>query len=327
MAYGSLVVDEFTERYADLITGSYDCVDRIVLNAYFPLGHNPGGFRVWWRRLHDDSDELLDNNHLMRFAGRFARRVRAWAAANGVAVIDCKAGERKHEIAERYLAEHPVVRPGVFLVLVAKAPATVWDVRRSEHGVLVNLAKKKASYVNHYSFHILDPQWGHVTIKMSGHPPFGAQVILNGHEYVARAAQVAGVGFAMEGNCFTAVADPQALAQIADTLSQDATVGRLSQVCDRWIYTRMSVLRPGRRRTAPQRLRLPLLDLSGRVQPQPAVPLGRPDGPGLRHGGRPDPLPAGRPGPSHPVRCQGPSPPRPQRRAAPVGSRDRDTSV
>jgi hypothetical protein len=38
--------------------------------------------------------------------------------------------------------------------------------------------------VNHYSFHILDPDWGQVTIKMSGHPPFGAQVILNGHEYV-----------------------------------------------------------------------------------------------------------------------------------------------
>ena len=25
----------------------------------------------------------------------------------------------------------------------------------------------------------MDPQWGHVTIKMSGHPPFPAQVILN----------------------------------------------------------------------------------------------------------------------------------------------------
>ena len=51
------MVDEFTERYADLLTGSYDCVDRIVLNAYFPLGHNPGGFRVWWRGWHDDGDD------------------------------------------------------------------------------------------------------------------------------------------------------------------------------------------------------------------------------------------------------------------------------
>jgi hypothetical protein len=235
IAYGRLVVDELSERYGDLLTGSYDCVDRIVLNAY-SLGNHPGGFRVWWRRLHDDSDELLDNNHLMRFAGRFARRVRAWATANGVPVIDCKSGERKHRIAEEYLATHTVVGPCVFLILVAKAPATVWDVRRNERGVLVNIAKKR-TYVNHYSFHIMDPHWGHLTIKMSGHPPFGAQIMLNGHEYVARQAQMAGIGFTKEGNCFTAVADSQTLARVADTLSQHATIGRLSQVCDRWIYT------------------------------------------------------------------------------------------
>jgi hypothetical protein len=67
------VLDEFSQRYADLVTGLYECVDRIVLNAYYPLGHGPGGFRVWWLRLHDDSDEALDNNQLMRFAGWFAR--------------------------------------------------------------------------------------------------------------------------------------------------------------------------------------------------------------------------------------------------------------
>ena len=58
----------------------------------------------------------------------------------------------------------------------------------------------------------MDPAWGHLTIKMSGHPPFGAQVILNGHEYVACQAQATGIGFTKEGNCFTAVADPAGLA-------------------------------------------------------------------------------------------------------------------
>src|SRR6266849_9960965 len=100
--------DQLSERYCDLLTGSYDCVDRVVLNAYFSLGHSPGGFRVWWRRLHDESDEHLDNAHLMRMAGRFARRVRAWGGANGVPVIDCKAGERKHRIAEKYLETYLV---------------------------------------------------------------------------------------------------------------------------------------------------------------------------------------------------------------------------
>jgi hypothetical protein len=229
------MADDFSVRYGDLLTGSYDCVDRIVLNAFYPLGYQPGGLRVWWRRWHNDSDEELDNTHLMRLAGRFARRVKAWGAANDVPVIFCKAGERKHRIAEQYLAEHEV-GIGVFLVLAAKAPASVWKVKRSAAGRIVNIERRR-EYVNHYSFHIMDPVWGHVTIKMSGHPPFGAQVMLNGHEYVARQAEAAGIAFSKVGNCFTAVADPVGLARIADALSQDAAVGRLSQVCRRWIYS------------------------------------------------------------------------------------------
>ena len=204
--------DGFSQRYGDVLSGSYDCVDRVVLNAYFSLGHNPGGFRTWWRRLHGD-DEQLDNAHLMRMAGRFARRVRASAAAHGIPVIDCKRGERKHQIAEDYLAEHDV-EPGVFLILVARAVAPVWEVTRTESGKIANLAKKRA-FVNHYSFHIWDPEWGHLTIKMSGHPPFGAQIILNGHEYVAAAAHAAGIAFGKHGNCFTRITDPAGLAQIA----------------------------------------------------------------------------------------------------------------
>ncbi len=176
---------DFSARYGDLINGSYDCVGRVVLNAWFPMGVNPGGLRTWWRRLHGGSDDQLDDTHLMRMAGRFARRVKAWAAANGVPVIFCKAGERKHLIAEEYLETH-VVTTGVFLILAAKAPAAVWKVSRSARGVIANIEKKR-EYVYHYSFHITDPAFGHLTIKMSGHPPFGAQVMLNG-QYAERPA-------------------------------------------------------------------------------------------------------------------------------------------
>jgi hypothetical protein len=41
------VADDLTGQYRDLLTASYDCVDRVVLNAYYPLGHNPSGFRAW----------------------------------------------------------------------------------------------------------------------------------------------------------------------------------------------------------------------------------------------------------------------------------------
>ncbi len=147
------MADDFCERYGDLLTGSYDCVDRIVLKAYFGLGHNPGGFRTWWRRLHGGSDDRLDDTRLIRMAGRFARRVKAWAAANQVPLQYCTAGQRKHLIAEEYLETH-VVQPGVFMILAAKAPATVWKVKRSARGAITNI-ERKTEYVYHYSFHIL----------------------------------------------------------------------------------------------------------------------------------------------------------------------------
>jgi hypothetical protein len=318
------VAEDFSERYGDLLAGSYDCVDRIVLNAYYPLGHHPGGFRVWWRRWHGDSDDELDNTHLMRLAGRFARRVRASAAAHGVPVIDCGRGERKHLIAEEYLAEHEV-GIGVFLILVAKAPATVWQVVRSPGGVLCNLEKKK-SYVNHYSFHIMDRQWGHVTIKMSGHPPFAAQVILNGHEYVACQAAAAGIPFIKDGNCFTAVADPTGLAQVADTLSQPAAIGRLSQVCDRWIYSACLCFGLDSEEVARSGFGYAYFGLPGRAQPQPAVSVRRADGPGVQHRAGPDSVPAGRADRAHPVRREEPTPPHQHPRSRHRGH-DRDTSV
>jgi hypothetical protein len=130
------------------------------------------------------------------------------------------------------LAKTSVTR-GSFLVLVGRAQAPVWHVSTKHH----TEKKKPMPYVNHYSFHILDPDWGHITIKISGHPPSPAQIILNGHEYVACQARKVGIAFIKRGNCFTHISDHAALAKIAETLSEQRTIGRLSQLCDRCIYS------------------------------------------------------------------------------------------
>jgi hypothetical protein len=95
--------------YQDLLGGSYDCVDRIVLNAYYRIGHDPGGFRLWWRQL-TGSDETLDNTHLMRMAGHFSRRIRGYARAHNIPVIDSSAGDRKHDLAEEHVTKTKVTQ-------------------------------------------------------------------------------------------------------------------------------------------------------------------------------------------------------------------------
>jgi hypothetical protein len=228
------MIDQLTEAYAEHLQGSYDCADRIVLNGYYRLGSTGGGFRHWWRRLYG-TDEDLDKTHLVRMAGRFSRRVKAYAEKHGVPVLYSQPQERKHELAEQYIPQGPDF-VGLFLVIISRASGLVWDVQRTEDGRIHNLTKHYR-YINHIFFHLMDPEWGHVTIRMSGHPPFRAMIILNGHEYVASQAQQAGLEIEQTSNCFSGIMSPADLTWLAETSCALHTKGQLRQVCERWVYT------------------------------------------------------------------------------------------
>ncbi len=238
-----------------------------MLNAYFSMGHNPGGFRAWWRRLHDGSDGQLDNAHLIRFAGRFARRVKAWAAANGVPVIYCAAGQRKHLIAEEYLAAH-AVGAGSVLDPGGEGAGQRWGGQPvggrgaaepgQEAGVRQSLQL---------------PHHGHPGLGVPGHQDVRAPAVPRaGHPQRAlrHAAcpprRPAGTGFTKEGNCFTRLADSRRLAQVADTLLAGCgyrAPGPGMRAVDYPLG--VLVLRPGHCRAAGQRV------------PDPATPSTRPN--------------------------------------------------
>ncbi|MCK5266653.1 MAG: hypothetical protein KAR07_00670 [Spirochaetes bacterium] len=224
--------DKLCSHYKDILEGTYDCVDRLVLNGYYPLGHSPGGFRTWFRNL-KGSDEGLNNTTLIRMAGKFSSRIRAFCKKEDIPVVYFKAGERKHEEAEKLLPTDKNFT-GLFAVFVSKAPAMVWDIKEFGAGKIDIRKKAPMSYINHYSFHIIDQKWGHITIKISGHFPFGAQIILNGHEWVERRKGIKKLSVTKEGNCFTSFSDGESLSRIADTLSIQK--GQLESVCNRWIY-------------------------------------------------------------------------------------------
>jgi hypothetical protein len=61
----------------------------------------------------------------MRMAGRFRRCVRGRAKKKNLPVMDCVAGERKHDIGEERLPTDPQ-RTGIFLLLVNRGGA-VWE--------------------------------------------------------------------------------------------------------------------------------------------------------------------------------------------------------
>jgi hypothetical protein len=66
-----------------------------------PLG-SASGIPLWVAAM-DGLGRKLDQEHRMRMAGRFRRRVRACAQANQIPVKDGAPGERKHQIGEQPL--------------------------------------------------------------------------------------------------------------------------------------------------------------------------------------------------------------------------------
>ena len=228
--------DDFSQYHAELLEGVYDCVDRIVLNAFFPMGQTGGGMRCLWRQLHGD-DSHLDDKHLREMAGTFSRRLHAFCAKQGIPIIEARSGERKHELAEPHVPKDPA-SCGLFLVIAGNAPAPIWEVKRNTAGQITEIRHRKSwPYVKHYYFHIIDRDWGHVTIRMCGYPPFGAQLILNGHEWVERVARRKCLTAIKDGNCFVEGSDFAAVNRLAARLHHDETIGRLRELCERWIYS------------------------------------------------------------------------------------------
>ena len=228
--------DAFSEYYAKLLQGTYDCVDRIVLNAFFPFGQTGGGVRTWWRWLRGD-DLTLDNEHLREMAGTFSRRLHAFCAKQRIPLIEAQARDRKHQLAQLHLPTDPKFC-GLFLVIKSNAPAPIWEVKRNDAGQITEIRHRKSwPYIRHFYFHLIDREWGHVTIRICSYPPFGAQVILNGHERVERQARREQLAAVKDGNCFIEGSDFPGINRLAAKLSRTETIARLHQLCERWIYS------------------------------------------------------------------------------------------
>lgn len=228
-------IDDLTAELSGLLEGHYDCMDRISLNGFFRMGSTSGGLLQWWNTL--TGGAVLTEEKLRSFAGTFSRRVRAWAEKNNVPLIDFATGDTtKHEQAEKLQPKDPAFA-GVFAVFVARAPALTWDAYTNPKGKVVLYRPKRGSLVNHYYFHIVDPQWGHVTIRICGHPPFPALIMLNAHEWVERTALREAVSFVKRSNCFVEDSDLRAVDRIAARLLAPGAILGLAEVCERWIYS------------------------------------------------------------------------------------------
>lgn len=213
------------------VTLETEGIDRMYLNAYVPQLQSEGGVVGFFCR---HRGALVASSALMApISAAFVRAIEVFVTTQRVSLVSFRKGERKDDVAAKYLAHFPG-REGVLFVGKAQEKVTTYRTqkrRNPETGKTYPWLYRTTVLVNHYYFYLVDADFGPLFIKFAAYFPYQAKVCLNGHEYVKRQLAKAGIAFQALDNGVLACADPKRLQAICDSL----TPQRIERVVRKWL--------------------------------------------------------------------------------------------
>lgn len=204
---------EFLSRHGDAVIGTLCGFDRLVLRGTLRiLAHRAGLQAYLWAvgvLLKDFGGHAEAMSRCLRegsvaAAQRSGRPIR-YLASSAV---------NKEEIA-RAVARTDGIGEGPICVLTAVEPCQSYEIVRDRAARRLTLQPRwrKCLHLYHYQVH---PVFGFMHARIQTWFPFSIQVCLNGREWLARAMDRAGLGYAQRDNCFVWLEDPEAAQCLMD---------------------------------------------------------------------------------------------------------------
>ena len=215
----------------DHVTFELECIDRLYLNLYQPkLQHELGvvGFFKGHRGFQFVSSALMDP-----ITKAFVTAIHRYVNDHDIPLVDFRAGERKDDIAQRYLAGHDGAE-GILFVGRAQEKTSAFRTekrRNPQTGATFPWLVRRSAMVNHFYFYGFDADFGPFFIKFATYFPYNAKVCLNGHHYAQQQAAAAGIAFQALDNGFVSADDPARLQRICDDLDPQ----RIDAFCRKWL--------------------------------------------------------------------------------------------
>lgn len=196
----------------DHTTLQVECIDRLYFCSYVPRlqrANQLAYFLNGHRGKPFPSPALLN-----QMTERFVAGIKAFATQHRIPIVHFKPGERKDDIAKRYIARFRG-REGVVLIGVAQESANVFRGKphRRKNGSVAafKFFRTTSAAVNQSYFYVLDPDWGPAFVKVSSYAPFTGRVCLNGHEWATCQLRRAGIAFEALDHGFRSCAAPERL--------------------------------------------------------------------------------------------------------------------
>jgi len=221
-------MNPFVERHQDKIAGVLSCFDRVVVTGMLPdIGHAQAmaGYLSYHNtRLFDYArwaeplrNEIRDN----------AERVAAQAGLEVEFIRNYKAFRKEQRVKE--IVTRRGNHPGlvhVFSAMETCPSFRPWYDKSSQRTFL----KPTSGKCLHYYFYFIDDVFGLCYVRVPTWAPFRLQVYFNGHHWLARRLDKAGIGYEMADNAFVSIADFGR----AQRLAEGFNAKQLHRRLDRW---------------------------------------------------------------------------------------------
>jgi len=211
----------FTRLFGDLLTWVYHCFDRIVIHGYLSGLSRPEQVVYFVRqvlRIQVVSKEVLSQR-----TNQYRDWVEAYARNHSIPMEWAEKGLRKEDYvlpALRRMEKRGAY--GVYFIFKSMEQGRTFRItvprfptQDPNHRILAH----QRSRFTHYYFYIRDEVLGPIIVRVASFFPFQATYWLNGHSFIERELQRAGIAFHKNDNAFLAVDDAAALQAAADRLS------------------------------------------------------------------------------------------------------------
>ena len=214
----------FLAKFAASLIATLSCFDRVIFKGHLPFFGEAhlnrfvdGTLRL---RRTDFLDFLEEQSEILVTHGK-------QLAAQFQAPYHYLQGKhRKEDLVQKIIRECRLSE-GLICVLCCQETCRTVKLRYGDGRPRLVFAGRPQRVLYYY---FLDPDFGLLYLRVQTWFPYTFQVYVNGHDWLARQLQGAGVGFVQHDNAFTQLDDPAQAQRLADRFHQLPWVKRL----DRW---------------------------------------------------------------------------------------------
>ena len=227
-------METFARLFGSLLALVYHCFDRIVILSHLPLLTRPQNIVHFFRDIHQI--KTISKEVLRQRTDDYHRWVEAFARKRKIPLAWAEKGVRKEDYVRPQLRRMERRQQfGVYFILKSmelgpsfRSAVPRFPVDDPHYRIL---ARQRSRYT-HYYFDIRDEVLGPIALCVGSFLPFSITYYLNGHSFMQRELERAGVPFRKDDNAFLWAADPKALQAAADRLSPQI----IRQQLDHWTW-------------------------------------------------------------------------------------------